>query len=121
MKVSATTSYNVTTPAGRAIDHVLTNTCLAYAIGNGLEVKEHSKGGRTLEVDYRFDDILAGGEFHLLVLIESLAGLTPVNLNLLFAGIDAAHAKVVAEAVFIAAGFNIIAVNDGRAAAEVHG
>jgi hypothetical protein len=121
--MTTTIGYNVTTAAGRAITHLLENTCLRHSVGNGLEVRGGGNG-RILEVSDRYEDLLGDGEGSLLILIESLAGYRArLDLNHLFGSVDSDHAVTVAQAVWMAGGFGLIqlATDDDRAAAEVHG
>jgi hypothetical protein len=105
-------SYNITTPQGRAIQHVLDNTVLVQQqIAGGLTVSVGVSGGRTVTSHRAFEDVLSGGEAGLLLLIRSLAGQDGhLNLWFLFDSLDEAHRLVVAQAVWMAAGYDIAAV-----------
>lgn len=96
--------YNATTPEGRAITHLLEKSALARVI-EGIEVKELSGGGRTLVVHPQFAAVASNGELSLLLAVESIAGLSNVNLSWLLADIDEGSKRAVAEAVLIAGGF----------------
>lgn len=96
-------SYNATTPNGRAITHLLEKSALAD-ITEGIEVKEHSVGGRTLIVHPQFSARCSQGEAVLLLLVESFAGQSPVVLGFVLEDIDQRSQRAFAEAVVIASG-----------------
>lgn len=96
--------YNLGDASGRAIAHVLANTCLSQS--SGLEVD--GKGNhKLLSVNRRFDEVCSDGESALLLFVASLAGLTGVNLHVLLASVDEDHQKVIAEATWLACGYDI--------------
>jgi hypothetical protein len=106
--------YNATTPNGRAITHILTKSALAD-VGDGLEVKEHTGGGRSLIVRPPLADHPSAGEATLLLIVESFAGQSPVVLGFALEDIDQRSQRAVAEAVLIASGLR------GAVAIEVPG
>ena len=97
--------FNVRDNAGRAIMHVLEKSALATEVGDGLELREHSGGGRTLIVHPSLSAHVSKGTASLLLTVESLAGQGNVNLLWMLADIDEPSKRAIAEAVFIAGGF----------------
>jgi hypothetical protein len=95
--------YNVRDAAGRAITHVLEKSALAGRAG--LEVRDVGGGGRTLIVHPQLSAVVSEGEASLLLAIESIAGQGNVNIFWLLDGIDEPSRRAIAEAVFIASGF----------------
>ena len=99
---STVVHFNVRDYAGRAIEHILAKSALAD-ITEGLELREHLGGGRTLIVHPQLAEHVSQGEASLLLTIESLAGEQAVNLRLLLAGIDERCRRAITAAVSIAA------------------
>jgi hypothetical protein len=101
-------SYNVTTPAGRAIQHLLEKSPLAdiHADPNGgLEIRDYGDGGRTMIVHPQLSARVSSGEASLLLAVESFAGQSPVKLWWVLQDLDERSKRAFVEAVFIAAGF----------------
>lgn len=96
--------YNVRNNDGRAIQHLLEKSALAD-ITDGMEIREHSGGGRTLIVHPQLASRVSDGEGSLFVILESIAGQGQVNLLWALEQIDERSRRAVAEAVFIAGGF----------------
>lgn len=97
--------YNATTPNGRAITHILTKSALAD-VDDGIEVKEHPNGGRSLIVHPQFAAWCSQGEGTLLLIVESFAGRSPVVLGFALEDIDQRSQRAVVEAVLIASGLH---------------
>lgn len=104
--------FNLTTPAGRAVQHLLDRSALAAdRLGDhslsGWDLVIHEDQGRSLVVHPAYAAWCSDGQAALLLLIESLLGRTPVVLAWVLDALDDEQQRLVMEAVAIASGFAI--------------
>lgn len=102
--------YNVSTPTGRAIGHILTRSALADRKDAGWEVKEQGNGGRILVIHPVLANWSSDGEGALVALLDSLSGRPGLNLAWLFDALDEPNRRVAVEAIWMAAGFELVAL-----------
>lgn len=120
----ATIHYDIATPSGRAIQHLL-DTVLADQMGEGIDVRwlpaaaSCDGASRRLLVIHssmpRDEHVEATGA--LLMLVESLAGTGSVNLQHLYALTNPDQREQIAIANFMAAGLHV-GVPAGKRAAS---
>lgn len=98
-------SFNVHTPNGRAITHLLEKSALSR-VAEGLDLAELTGGGRTLSIHPTLEAYCSDGEASLLVVVESLAGTGQrVDLAMVVDQIDDNDSRALGEAILIASGF----------------
>lgn len=102
--------FNTTTPPGRAVAHLFDRSALARYRDRGWTELEYAGGGRQITVDTETADQFSAGEKSLLILAESLAGAGSVNVNWLLSDTDDDQHRVIAETMWIAAGFALLGV-----------
>lgn len=99
--------FNLTTPAGRAVQHLLDRSALAHDRGTGWDLVTHEDNGRSLVIFRSYDAQASDGQAALLLFCESLLGRSPVVVGWVLDAIDAEQKRLVMEAVAIAAGFQL--------------